>query len=90
MASPYIPLPAAPPSHSKNRNSLELTSSTGGDDRVGRPRPERLATIDSLAGFEFEHALLPLTLSGDVAVDSHREDKHVELWHGKLFTETIA
>ncbi|KIR59841.1 hypothetical protein I312_101498 [Cryptococcus bacillisporus CA1280] len=82
MASPYIPLPAAPPSHSKNRNSLELTSSTGGDDRVGRPRPERLATIDSLAGFEFEHALLPLTLSGDVAVDSHREDKHVELWHG--------
>ncbi|KIR32842.1 L-methionine transporter [Cryptococcus deuterogattii MMRL2647] len=82
MASPYIPLPAAPRSPSKDRSSLELTLSTDGDNRVGRPRPERLATIDSLAGFEFEHALLPLTLSGDVAVDSHREERHVELWHG--------
>ncbi|WVF72013.1 hypothetical protein IAT40_006825 [Kwoniella sp. CBS 6097] len=51
----------------------------------------RSATITSLAGFDFEHALLPLTLSGEdeevnggVAVGSGErvEERHVGLLHG--------
>ncbi|OWZ57458.1 L-methionine transporter [Cryptococcus neoformans c45] len=82
MASPYIPLPAAPLPHPEDSRSMELSSSADDDERHGRPRLGRSATINSLGGFEFEHALLPLTLSGDADVDSHKEERHVELWHG--------
>ncbi|WVN86674.1 uncharacterized protein L203_101846 [Cryptococcus depauperatus CBS 7841] len=43
---------------------------------------QRVGSVSSLGAFEFEHALLPLTLSGENEVDSQRQEKHVELWHG--------
>ncbi|WVQ71791.1 hypothetical protein IAR50_001333 [Cryptococcus sp. DSM 104548] len=47
-----------------------------------RPSRGRADTVTSLAGFEFQHDLLPLTLSGDDHAANHVEEKHVELWHG--------
>lgn len=85
MTSPYIPIPAAPLPLSEDPSSMELSSSADDDEGHGRPRLGRSATINSLGDFEFEHALLPLTLSGDADVDSHKEERHVELWHGRSF-----
>ncbi|WVQ98904.1 hypothetical protein IAU59_006035 [Kwoniella sp. CBS 9459] len=51
----------------------------------------RSATITSLAGFDFEHALLPLTLSGEDELNERTaagaggertEERHVSLLHG--------
>lgn len=37
-----------------------------------------------MGGFEFEHALLPLSLSGeDATAAEHGEHKHVGLLHGE-------
>lgn len=43
----------------------------------------RTATLQSISGFEFEHALLPLSLSGDEP-QHDGEHKHVGLLHGEL------
>lgn len=81
-------------SPSTSLRDLELTESFPHDDddeddhgEGGRPklgRQHRSSTIGSGAGFEFQHALLPLTLSGDPAVMEHHEEKHVGVWHGEL------
>ncbi|WWD16103.1 hypothetical protein CI109_100528 [Kwoniella shandongensis] len=103
MTTPYNPLPpSSPPSRTLSPSSpparsptqslraLEL-SSDGGTDGDGRPRHGRSNTITSLGGFEFEHALLPLTLSGEGEGDDmghggagteQREERHVGLLHG--------
>lgn len=47
------------------------------------PGLHRSNSFSSIGGFEFEHALLPLTLSGEAAAeDGHVEHKHVGLLHG--------
>lgn len=53
------------------------------------PSLHRTNTLSSLGGFDFEHALLPLTLSGEEAAeDGHVEHKHVGLLHGGLPMES--
>jgi hypothetical protein len=37
-----------------------------------------------MGGFEFEQALLPLSLSAEEEADTHTEHKHVGLLHGEL------
>lgn len=62
--------------------ALELSESYADDEDLPRPRHHRSNTVTSFAGFEFEHALLPLTLSGEEAEAAHQADeKHVGLWH---------
>lgn len=93
MSAPYRPLHNSSPSPPLTPNSdrsptlslraLELSESFP-DDPTGRPRQNRSNTVTSFggAGFEFEHALLPLTLSGEtVEGEGHQEDRHVGLWH---------
>lgn len=47
------------------------------------PDQHRRASFSSIGGFDFQHALLPLTLSGEEATtDGHVEHKHVGLLHG--------
>ncbi|WOO85533.1 Cystine/glutamate transporter [Vanrija pseudolonga] len=48
--------------------------------RGAPPRRERSGTISSITGFEFEHALLPLSLSGEEEV-VQQDHKHVTLLH---------
>lgn len=62
--------------------ALELSESYADDEETPRPRQHRSNTVTSFAGFEFEHALLPLTLSGEEAEAAHQADeKHVGLSH---------
>lgn len=62
--------------------ALELSESYVDDEDLSRPRQHRSDTVTSFAGFEFEHALLPLTLSGEEVEATHKDDeKHVGLWH---------
>jgi hypothetical protein len=93
MTAPYRPLHNSSPSPPLTPNSdrsptlslraLEISESFP-DDSSSRPRQNRSNTVTSFggAGFEFEHALLPLTLSGETAdADGHQEERHVGLWH---------
>jgi hypothetical protein len=100
MSAPYRPLTTSSPSppHSQilspgsgehsptlSLRALELSESFADDDDA-RPRTHRSSTVTSFGGFEFEHALLPLTLSGE-GVDGERaaadqgDEKHVGIWH---------
>ncbi|KAK8869635.1 hypothetical protein IAR55_000203 [Kwoniella newhampshirensis] len=102
MTSPYTPLsPSSPPSRSFSPSSPPARSPTQSlralelseeypDGDGDRPRHGRSNTITSLGGFEFEHALLPLTLSGEgdavgggrAGGEEQREERHVSLLHG--------
>jgi hypothetical protein len=93
MSAPYRPFHTSSPSPPLTPNSdhsptlslraLELSESFPSDDTPkSRPRNGRSNTVTSFAGFEFEHALLPLTLSGEEAEAAHTADeRHVGLWH---------
>jgi len=89
MSAPYRPLqnsPSPPLTPQSDRSptlslrALELSESYPDEPR---PRKERLNTATSFAGggFEFEHSLLPLTLSGENEVGDGGDERHVGLWH---------
>ncbi|WVQ78463.1 hypothetical protein IAT38_000549 [Cryptococcus sp. DSM 104549] len=96
--APYDSLPSPPSrdfspsppvrSPSQSLRALELSSPAPADgDTTAQAGPSRQKhvrsdTISSLGGFEFEHALLPLTLSGEVEEGAEREERHVGLLHG--------
>lgn len=67
--------------------ALELSESfpdENDNDDSNRPFRPRSNTVTSFAGFEFEHALLPLTLSGEAAESTGQnqgDERHVGLWH---------
>ena len=68
--------------------ALELSESfpdTDDNDDSSRPFRPRSNTVTSFAGFEFEHALLPLTLSGGEEAEANGQnqgdERHVGLWH---------
>lgn len=62
---------------------LELGPTSAAEPLGARGRSNSLT---SMGGFEFEHALLPLSLSADAEAgegnDPHVEHKHVGLLHG--------
>ncbi|ORY28294.1 putative L-methionine porter [Naematelia encephala] len=97
MPAPYQSLspslPSSPPSRTLSPSSPRALSPTSslralefsGAESPSIGRPSRSDTVTSLGGFEFQHALLPLTLSGEGAdgADAHKgEEKHVGLLHG--------
>lgn len=55
------------------------------NEDLTRPFRGRSNTVTSFAGFEFEHALLPLTLSGGEEAEANGQnqgdERHVGLWH---------
>ena len=66
---------------------LEASESFPTGERPGLGRHGRSSTITSLGGFDFQHALLPLTLSGEAGAEAqpgHVEEKLVGLRHGQL------
>ncbi|WRT67316.1 uncharacterized protein IL334_004286 [Kwoniella shivajii] len=89
----YDPLPPSPSLSSRSNDfsppprsptqSLRALEHSSGSNPPSLARQGRSNTITSLGGFEFEHALLPLTLSGE-GVEEIRgeEDRHVGLLHG--------
>jgi hypothetical protein len=80
--SPSPPLtPQSDRSPNLSLRALELSESYPDD---ARPRTGRSNTVTSFAGagFEFEHSLLPLTLSGENENEATGDDeRHVGLWH---------
>lgn len=63
---------------------LEASESFPLGERPGLGRHGRSSTITSLGGFDFQHALLPLTLSGEAGADAQAgqaEEKLVGLRH---------
>lgn len=63
--------------------SLRALELEQGPASAGSPLAlRRTATLQSISGFEFEHALLPLSLSGDEPLQDG-EHKHVGLLHGE-------
>ncbi|KAK4686405.1 hypothetical protein P7C73_g3718, partial [Tremellales sp. Uapishka_1] len=72
--SPSLPSPTV------SLRALELSESFP-EDR--RPRHGRSNTVTSLGGFDFQNALLPLTLSGEGEEHAKAEEmKHIGLVHG--------
>ncbi|WWC89749.1 uncharacterized protein L201_004675 [Kwoniella dendrophila CBS 6074] len=103
--APYDPVPPSPSISSRSNDfsppprsptqslrALELSSSSSftkdGPPLLGRHG--RSNTITSLGGFEFQHALLPLSLSGENENGNNNdrtqihteEERHVSLLHG--------
>ncbi|OCF55829.1 L-methionine transporter [Kwoniella mangroviensis CBS 10435] len=77
-----------PPAHSPTQSLRALELSTN-DEPPLLGRHGRSNTITSLGGFDFQHTLLPLSLSGEnedgtVANGQirHEEERHVSLIHG--------
>jgi hypothetical protein len=93
MSAPYrqlnnsSPSPPLSPYSADNSPTLSLRalelSESFPDESSDEPRPRqvRTNTVTSFAGFEFEHALLPLTLSGEGAEAQQADERHVGLWH---------
>ncbi|WWC60955.1 uncharacterized protein I303_103532 [Kwoniella dejecticola CBS 10117] len=101
--TPYNPLPPSshssrsndfspdPPSPSQSLRALEVdVNDRSQNDPPLLSRHGRSNTISSLGGFDFQHNLLPLTLSGDMEETANRgsgqvgaeEERHVSLMHG--------
>ncbi|WWC69289.1 uncharacterized protein I206_103227 [Kwoniella pini CBS 10737] len=88
----FSPEPASP---SQSLRALEVDSNVNQNGRpplLGQTKHGRSNTISSLGGFDFQHNLLPLTLSGDMEETTNRvinsmggggeEERHVSLLHG--------
>ncbi|WVW82894.1 hypothetical protein I302_104908 [Kwoniella bestiolae CBS 10118] len=81
--------PTPDQNHSPTQSLRALELSHGEDQPPLLGRHGRSNTITSLGGFDFQHALLPLSLSGENEDGSnnggqirHEEERHVSLLHG--------